>query len=112
MMSAKISNFAPNMPHGINNNKGIVPPLRAVGSVSHRIWLYVLIVLSAGVMFYLRSTPNIPMEDNLFFSFVKFDVKDVTCDYEPVPISGIDDIVKSLHKMYQSSNGRIPVHFL
>lgn len=112
MMSAKNRNFALDMPHGINNNNnGIVPPLRAVGSVSHQIWLYVLIVLSAGVMFYLRSTPNIPMEDNLFFSFVKFDVEDVTCDYEPVPISGIDDIVKSLHKMYQSSNGRIPVHF-
>lgn len=75
------------------------------------VWLYVLICVSAGVLFYLRSTPNIPMEDNLFFSFMKFDIEDVTCDYEPVPISGLDDIVVSLHKMYNGSNGRVPVHF-
>lgn len=75
-------------------------------------WLYAVIFVAAGVLFYLRSVPNIPMEDNLVFSFVKFNVEDTACEYEPVPISGVDDIMQSLRDMYQGSNGRMPVHFL
>ena len=83
----------------------------AIGRNS-KLWLYVVIFLVSGVSFYLRSTPNIPMEDNLDFSFVKFDVEYAACDYEPVPISGVDDIMYSLRDMYNGSNGRMPVHFL
>lgn len=83
----------------------------AIGRNS-KLWLYVAIFLVSGVSFYLRSTPNIPMEDNLDFSFVKFDVEYAACDYEPVPISGVDDIMYSLRDMYNGSNGRMPVHFL
>ena len=83
----------------------------AIGRNS-KLWLYVAIFLVSGVLFYLRSTPNIPMEDNLDFSFVKFDVEYADCDYEPVPISGVDDIMYSLRDMYNGSNGRMPVHFL
>lgn len=83
----------------------------AIGRNS-KLWLYVAIFLVSGVSFYLRSTPNIPMEDNLDFSFVKFDVEYADCDYEPVPISGVDDIMYSLRDMYNGSNGRMPVHFL
>lgn len=83
----------------------------AIGRNS-KLWLYVAIFLVSGVLFYLRSTPNIPMEDNLDFSFVKFDVEYAACDYEPVPISGVDDIMYSLRDMYNGSNGRMPVHFL
>lgn len=77
-----------------------------------QMWLYAVIFVAAGVLFYLRSVPNIPMEDNLVFSFVKFNVEDAACDYEPVPISGVADIMQSLRDMYQGSNGRMPVHFL
>lgn len=83
----------------------------AIGRNS-KLWLYVAIFLVSGVSFYLRSTPNIPMEDNLDFSFVKFDVEYAACDYEPVPISGVEDIMYSLRDMYNGSNGRMPVHFL
>ena len=77
-----------------------------------QMWLYIAIFVAAGVVFYLRSVPNIPMEDNLDFSFVKFDVVEAPYAYEPVPISGIQDIMVSLRDMYQGSNGRMPVHFM
>lgn len=75
-------------------------------------WLYVLIFLSAGVLFYLRSEATIPMEDNYYFAFVKFDFEKVAPDYVPRHFADADDMIASLTEQYNGSHGRIPAIFM
>lgn len=72
-------------------------------------WLYILIFLLAGVLFYLKSVATIPMEDNYYFAFVKFNYEEVGPDFIPQHISSVDDLVDSLIMQYDFSHGRIPI---